>query len=89
MKYPVYTFRDQLVGYGSPFVQRNDDTAIRQFAMMINDPSGTTVSEYPQYYDLYRIGEFDDDTGLIVPLDAPELVVTGLSVKKGNNEVQD
>ena len=84
MKYGVYSIRDQLVGYMNPTVAANDDAAIRYFTMLVNDPSGTMVSSQPQYFDFYKIGEFDLEKGTLTPFKELELLVTGLSVKKGD-----
>lgn len=84
MKYGVYAIRDQLVGYMQPTIAVNDDVALRQFSVLINqDKSGTLLTATPQYFDLYKIGEYDDDDGSLKAVKPVQLVVTGISVKKG------
>ena len=86
MKYGMYAIRDQLVGYLSPSLAKNDDVAIRQFSMMINGDEGTLLATSPQYFDLYKVGEFDEEKGELIPKKPIELVVTGLSIKKGDTD---
>lgn len=79
MKFPIYSYRDKEVGFGSPIVESNDITAKRGFSMQMNNPSGI-MNFSPGDFDLYRIGEFDPDNGMIVPESVPVLVCTGISV---------
>lgn len=79
MKYQLYSIRDNLVAFDFPRVSVNEQAAIRDFAYGINNPD-SPASFRPGDYDLYRIGYFDSDKGVIVPEDVPVLVVTGSSV---------
>lgn len=85
MIYGVYAIRDQLVGFGNPSIAVNDEVAERQFQIIVND-SNNSISVSPKYYDLYKIGEYDDETGALKPLDLPQMLLTGLSVKKGDKD---
>lgn len=78
MKFPVYSIRDIHVGFMAPFVEANDYTARRAFAFEINNKSGV-MGFSPKDFDLYRIGEFCQDDGLMSAM-TPELVVTGVNV---------
>lgn len=79
MKRPIYVIRDTVTGFGSPFVDVNDASAKRNFSFAINN-NGDTMSFSPKDYDLYRLGEFDHETGSFDLLPCPVMVVAGSSV---------
>ena len=70
--------------YNTPFFQRSHGEAERNFTALVNDGK-STISQYPEDYDLFWVGEFDDQTGLLKPLDAPKHVASATSVKKPLN----
>lgn len=78
MLYPVYCIRDVQVGFNNPMTDINDNTAKRNFTYAINNNSEMNFSA--KDYDLYRVGEFDTSKGRLIPLEVPELIVTGQSV---------
>lgn len=78
MKYPIYSYRDSKVGFGSPVVDQNDQTAVRGFAYAINGRDGI-MNFQPGDFDLYKIGFFDSEKGTLESM-LPELVVSGSSV---------
>lgn len=67
--------------YFPPFYQKTTGEAERSFAQLVNDPQ-TMVGKFPEDYDLYLIGEWNDQTGLLIPLDTPLHVMKGISVPK-------
>lgn len=68
----MYSIRDAAVSvYHPPYFQANDYEALRSFATVAND-SKTSIHQHPQDYDLYYIGEYDDNTGKMSPLDTPQ-----------------
>lgn len=77
MIYPVYSVRDKLAGFGMPEVSLNEMTAIRAFSQKINENSVLQYS--PSDYDLYRIGDFNVDTGEFKGI-MPVFVKAGLDV---------
>lgn len=79
MKYPVYSYRDALVGFGSPVIDISDQTAQRGFAMQMNNPQSLNNFS-PKDFDLYRIGFFDSDNGRLDPEDVPVLICNGVNV---------
>lgn len=48
--------------YCAPFIATNNAVAIRDFSHAANHPD-TPVSQYPSDYILYKIGDFNDETG--------------------------
>lgn len=60
---------------------QNDQTAIRGFAYAINNNNVMNFS--PKDYDLYKVGEFDVDKGVINALKVPVLIASGVNVING------
>lgn len=56
--------------YGTPMFFRTVAEGIRSFQQLVDDPE-TMIGKYPEDYHLYKLGEYDEDTGLIYPGDAP------------------
>lgn len=69
----IYSVRDINVGFNAPFVDINDEVAKRGFAYAVNNTD--MIGFRPSDFDLFCIGEFDKDKGMIVPYDLPELVI--------------
>lgn len=60
----VYSIRDKLVAYQSPFYMHSDEQAIRSFKMAVNAETPNSISQAFADMDLYRLGTFDDMTGV-------------------------
>nr|QJB19509.1 MAG: nonstructural protein [Microvirus sp.] len=56
--------------YGNPWTKRTPGEAERDFTQLAQDPQ-STIHKFPQDYDLYELGDFDENTGKITPLDTP------------------
>jgi len=67
MKQFVYcVFDSKVAAYGTPFTTKNEPLAIRSFERACTDPA-SDLSLFPDDFHLYKIGEFDDDTGELSP----------------------
>lgn len=76
----IYTIRDDKASfYGTPFFSANDDVATRSFMRLTSDMN-SIVSEYPADFALYKIGNFNEDTGDIVGFDAPEFIINAVTL---------
>lgn len=73
MKYPVYAIRDVHTGFMSPTIDQNDSAAIRNFEHAVMQ-SASLMNSHPEHYGLYKIGEFDSDTGMITGVLAEHLI---------------
>lgn len=73
MKYGIYCMKDQLIGFMTPTLEKNDDVAKRNFKSSVNrmDHSGDYIVND---LALYCCGEFNVETGVITPKD-PTLIV--------------
>ena len=79
MKYPVYCIRDQKVGFQPQLIlEQSDSSAVRGFSFAINGNDGL-MNYSPADFDLFRVGEFDTETGTFFPV-VPVNVCSGVSV---------
>lgn len=85
MKYGVYSIRDELTTFMSPFIESTDESAIRAFRNACADKS-TMFYANPADFSLYRVAYFDNTDGVIDgSLNNMELLVRGDSIVQ--NEV--
>uniref|UniRef100_A0AAU8AZM5 Nonstructural protein n=1 Tax=Dulem virus 171 TaxID=3145648 RepID=A0AAU8AZM5_9VIRU len=66
MKYPVFAIRDSKVGFLSPTIDENAFTATRNFEHAVMNPQ-SVMNSHPADYSLYEIGQFDTETGELIP----------------------
>jgi hypothetical protein len=72
MQLKVYSLRDSKSEiFNAPFYKHTHGEAERDFKSLVNDEK-SMVNKYPEDYDLYHLGEYDDNTGKITPLDTPQ-----------------
>jgi len=64
---PVIAVFDKKISlYDNPFAVRHVGEAIRQFETLTKDPQ-TKFGQHPTDYELYQIGTYDEESGLINP----------------------
>lgn len=82
MIYAVYAIRDALTGFMQPTFELNDACAKRNFEVAVTcvSPPGHLLSARPADFTLYKIGQYDSDSGGLVPLSPPECICTGSSL---------
>jgi hypothetical protein len=83
----LYTIFDGKAEYFMPiFTARNDNEAKRMFIGSLGDSF-----MFREDYNLFCIGEFDDEKGVLTPLNAPLIVLSGaqISEKFNPNPVQE
>ena len=69
--------------YATPFFVPNESMAIRSFGDAVCD-SNSFLAKHPEDYQLYKVGEFDDNAGALVPCSKPEFLSKAVDfVKKG------
>lgn len=56
--------------YNTPFFSQTDGVAVRNFQDLVSD-TRSTVYRYPDDFSLYKVGEFNETSGALIPLDAP------------------
>ena len=83
MKFGIYAIRDVYTGFLSPTVEVNDLVAKRNFEHACNR-SDSLLFSHAQDYDLYKIVEFESDSGVVTPLTPIEFIANGKSVLGGS-----
>jgi len=78
----MFAIRDNKVSaYGRPFCEQNEILASRALSVAVKD-TATQLSHFPEDFDLYLLGEFDDISGVLTPETPPKFVVGAVSLKK-------
>lgn len=78
----VYSVRDAKGEvFHTPFYKKTHGEAERDFLTLVSDASGT-VSKYPEDFDLWFLGEYDDATGKLLPLDTPQHMMKAVQAIK-------
>lgn len=67
MKLCFYAVKDNLVSFSHPFVARNDNDALRMFINSAKSETPNTVNTNPEDKSLYKICDYDDETGEVKP----------------------
>lgn len=76
MELVAYSVLDDKAGiYAHPFFVANDNIAIRTFADECKNPQ-SILNKHPEDFRLYRVGKFDDTTGVFAPTAKPEYITT-------------
>ncbi|AXH77339.1 MAG: nonstructural protein [Microviridae sp.] len=79
MKTFVYVVLDKLAGaYGTPFVMQNDAIASRDFAFACKQPE-SSLSRHPADYSLWCIASYDDNSGIIEPLEKMRYIADAIN----------
>ena len=78
MIFSLYSIQDGLTGFSSPTPHNNDAAAMRAFAEAFKDVY------QPQDYSLWCIGQYNTDTGEIIP-DVPVIVCRATDFVKGED----
>jgi len=83
MKLIICTVKDRAAdAYGRPMFVPSTGVAIRSFSDEINrNNADNQLYNHPDDFDLYELGEFDDNTGLFALHDQPKLLSLGKQVK--------
>jgi len=77
----MYSIRDSKGEiFHPPFFQKTHGEAERTFHKLTNDDK-SSMFLYPEDYDLYYIGEYDDNTGKLESLDTPHHIQKAVSLK--------
>lgn len=86
MVFGIYCVRDVKSGFQTPTAQVNDAVATRGFASAVLN-SDSVLFTHASDFALYKVAEFDADTGRITPLDLPVELIQASAVllqKEGN-----
>lgn len=79
MKYGIYAIRDARTTFMSLTVDYSDEAARRNFAHAVNHPE-SLMQSHPNDFDLYKLGEYDVETGEIFPATPVQFIVGASSL---------
>lgn len=86
----IYSIYDDAANaYMSPFFMHNHGLATRAFTDQVNSENPNQISEHPEQFALFQIGEYDDTTGLITSLGSPKPMGRGNEYKNQNPEITE
>lgn len=82
MHYLLVSIKDRAIESFLPIGNcRAEGEAIRVFKDMIRD-TNTPQHAHPDDFDIYIVGHFDDQTGLITPQTPPRKLADGKTIKE-------
>lgn len=79
MIYPVCAIRDSKTCFYPPMIHENESAAIRNFAMLVNNSTGAE-NYAPGDFDMFVVGHFDNEKGILTPENPIRQLVSGLEV---------
>lgn len=78
----AFSIKDSKTGiFNTPFFNHTPGEAERNFRELANDKQ-SMVGKYPEDYDLYAMGEYDDQTGKVEWKATPEHLVKAVQLVK-------
>lgn len=81
MELKVYSIRDSKGEvFNQPWFSRSHGEAERHFTLLTQDEK-SLLSKYPEDFDLYYLGTYNDQTGLIKSLDTPQHLIKAVQTK--------
>lgn len=80
MKKNLFSIRDTKAEmYFTPWSKSTIGEAERDFSELAKNKE-TSVGKYPEDFDLFHVGEFDEKTGKITPFDTPRHILKANAV---------
>lgn len=84
MMLSLFAVFDAAVGtYSPPMAYRSLGQAVRQFQQEARNPD-SAVGRSLKDYSLFRVGAYDDNSGLVIPEQAPVSVMAALEAAKSD-----
>lgn len=88
MKLQIFALYDKKsLAYVDVFHFPQIGQAIRQLEDLLK--TNHPVSKHPADYDLYQLGEFDDNSGEIIPKKIPQFIQTSVSLLQTSKLIQN
>jgi len=84
MEKKIFSIRDSKTEtFGQPFYQHTHAEAERNFSKLVKDDK-STINSFPEDFDLYYLGTYNDQTGLIMSLDTPQHCIKAVNLTGEN-----
>ena len=81
MKLNVYSIFDSAAqAFVQPFFMQQDGLAIRAFQDNVNSKEENNISKHPEQFTLFKLAEFNDQNGMLTPLDTPRALAIGVEL---------
>lgn len=82
MNLKAYSIRDSKGEvFHTPFFKKTHGEAERDFTAAVRDDK-SQLSQFPDDFDLYYLGEYDDQKGIFKTLDTPQHMIKAVQVLK-------
>lgn len=83
MKTKIFAVRDTAVeSFMQPMFLQSEGAVRRSFADEVNRSAPDNVMfHHPEHFQLYYLGEYDNEFGILTPLSAPVFIVDAVSCK--------
>lgn len=82
MALKAFTIRDSKAeSFNTPFFVGTPGEAERAFKRLLDDDR-SMIGQFPEDYDLYFIGEYDETTGKFLSEDTPVHMIKAIQLKK-------
>lgn len=65
MKNNIYVIKDLKVGFRQPMFLANDEVAKRMLHITLKQDKTCELAQAPADFELWRIGSYDSDTGVV------------------------
>ena len=86
MIYKIFAIKDTKVGFMQPFIQPNEDVAIREFHNIVNVGNSIVSANYKDM-ELYSLGSYNMDNGEITT--EVKFLINGVNVKEVESNEKD
>lgn len=73
----VYSIKDEKVGFTNLFLDDSDGAACRGFAFSVSNSNGI-IGFCPADFSLYKVGDFDIQSGVFTPLKSYLYLMSGI-----------
>lgn len=80
----IYGIRDRMIDWfiQPPFFAPNDNSAMASLAEIVNGETRHAITQAPHHFELWRLGEVNEETGQLVP--SREYLADASSLLRGN-----
>lgn len=80
MSNQIFAIRDVKVSsYHTPFFTQNEIMAVRNLTAYLTNEN-SIISQFPEDYELFHLGSFDEITAKFTMFDNPKFVINAMSV---------